>query len=246
MRRLATLIALTLSVTASWTLASADDPGWIHLIDDSTMEAWQGENDGWIIAGDVALEPNSPRALTAKPGQGTLVSILQGRAYFRNLTSKQMFGDLEAHVEFLLPEHGNGGMKFQGLYEIQMIDSHEKKEPSGSDCGGVYPRAELEPRYHLLDEGIPPRLNAAKPPGEWQTLDVVFQAPRFDAEGKKTANARFIKVVLNGQVIHENAELKWPTGHAWQKEKEVARGPLFLQGDHSPVAYRNLRVRAMD
>ncbi len=245
MRQLVALIALTPIVTASWTSARADDAGWINLIDNPAMEAWQ-EDDGWIVAGDAALNSADSRALTAQPGKGVLVSILQGRADFRNLTSKQMFGDLEAHVEFLLPKRGNAGVKFQGLYEVQILDSHGKKNLTGDACGGVYPRAELEPRYRTIDEGIPPRVNAAKPPGEWQTLDIVFQAPRFDAQGKKTANARFLKVVLNGQVIHENTELKWPTSHAWRLRKEVARGPLFLQGDHSPVAYRNVRVRALD
>jgi len=131
----------------------------------------------------------------------------------------------------------------QGLYEIQIRDSCGKKQPTGSDCGGVYPRAELVPHYHTTDQGAPPRTNAARPAGQWQTLDIRFQAPRFDTEGKKTANARFLEVVLNGQVIHRDVELKWPTGHAWRLEPEVPQGPLFLQGDHGPIAYRNVRVR---
>ncbi len=90
----------------------------------------------------------------------------------------------------------------------------------------------------------PPRVNAARPFGEWQTLDVVFHAPRFDADGKKTADARFVKVVLNGQVIHEDVAVKTPTGHAW-RNKEVARGPILLQADHGPVAFRKIRVRAL-
>jgi 3-keto-disaccharide hydrolase len=111
--------------------------------------------------------------------------------------------------------------------------------------GGIYPRAEMLPRYHHIDEGIPPRTNAAKKAGEWQTLDIVFRAPRFDGEGKKIKNARFDKVVLNGQAIHEGVEVKTPTGHAW-KQKEVPRGPLLLQGDHGPVAFRNVRVRELE
>jgi hypothetical protein len=73
---------------------------------------------------------------------------------------------------------------------------------------------------------------------------VLFLAPRFNAQGKKTANARFVKVILNGQVIHENVDLKTPTGHAW-RNKEVAQGPLLLQADHGPVAFRNVRVRPL-
>jgi len=246
MRRQLTLIVVASILAACAASARADDAPWINLLDNPALAAWQEENDGWIVAGDAALDPSDPQSLVSKPGQGVVISILQGRANFRNLTSKQTFGDLEAHIEFLLPQRGNAGVKFLGLYEIQLLDSYGKQQLTGDACGGVYPRAELRPRYHLLDKGIPPRINAAKPPGQWQTLDVVFQAPRFDADGKKTAHARFLKVVLNGQLVQENAELKWPTGHAWRKEKEVPRGPLFLQGDHGPVAYRNVRVRAID
>src|SRR5207249_1277417 len=106
----------------------------------------------------------------------------------------------EAHVEFLIPKGSNSGVKFQGLYEIQIYDSWGVKDLKGSDNGGIYPRAEMEPRYHHIEKGTPPRTNASRPPGEWQTLDVVFQAPRFDSRGKKIAYARFVKVTLNGQV----------------------------------------------
>src|SRR5262249_61960449 len=120
-----------------------------------------------------------------------------------------------------------------------------KKDLTGDSCGGVYPRAEQKPKYHHIDKGVPPRTNAAKPAGEWQTLDITFQAPRFDAAGKKTANARFVKVVLNGQVVHEDVEVSTPTGAAWRLAKEVPSGPLFLQGDHGPVALRNVRLRPL-
>ena len=69
-------------------------------------------------------------------------------------------------------------------------------------------------------------------------------APRFDKDGKKTANARIVKATLNGQVIHENVELLTPTGHNYTKP-EMATGPLMLQGDHGPVAFRNVKVRAV-
>ncbi len=130
------------------------------------------------------------------------------------------------------------------LYEVQIYDSYGIRRPSASDCGGIYPRAELTPRYHHIDGGTPPRVNAARPAGEWQSLDIRFLAPRFDAQGKKIRNARFVRVLLNGQRIHENVEVPTPTGHAW-RDPEVAVGPLLLQGDHGPVAFRNLRVRPL-
>jgi hypothetical protein len=158
------------------------------------------------------------------------------------LLSKQDYGDVEAHIEFLVPKGSNSGVKFEALYEIQIDDSFGVKKPTASHCGGIYPRAEMLPRYHHIDDGVPPRVNAARPFGEWQTLDVVFRAPRFDSQGKKVRNAQFEQVVLNGQLIHENVDLKTPTGHAWRL-KERVRGPVLLQGDHGPVAFRNIRVR---
>ena len=200
--------------------------------------------EGWTIAKNATLDPSNGRALIAKPGNGVLISSHEGIAEFRNLTTRKLFGDQTVHVEFLLSEKSNAGVKLQGLYEIQLYDSHGTKNPSGNDCGGIYPRAEQKPSYHTIDEGVPPRINAAKPAGHWQTLDIVFRAPRFNDRGEKVANARFIKVELNDQLIHENVDLEYPTGHAWRKEQEVAVGPLYLQGDHGPVAYRNIRIRA--
>jgi hypothetical protein len=156
--------------------------------------------------------------------------------------SKQKFGDVEVHAEFMIPKGSNSGVKLEGLYEIQIFDSYGVEEPKATDCGGIYPRAEQKPTYHHIDKGVPPRTNASKPPGEWQSLDIVFQAPRFDADGKKIANARFVKVVLNGQVVHEDVEVKTPTGHAWHNQ-EIPTGPLLLQADHGPVAFRNVRAR---
>jgi len=88
-------------------------------------------------------------------------------------------------------------------------------------------------------------VNASKPPGEWQSFDITFRAAHFDASGKKIENARFVKVLQNGQVIHENVELNAPTRGSMDAE-DVARGPLRLQGDHGPVAYRNIRIRPLD
>ena len=145
----------------------------------------------------------------------------------------------------MIPKGSNAGIKFEGLYEIQIFDSWGVKTPKASDCGGIYPRAELLPKYRYLDEGFPPKVNACKPPGEWQTLDATFLAPRFDASGKKTSNARFVKVVLNGQVVQEDQDVPYPTGHAW-KTKEVPKGPILLQADHGPVAFRSVKVRPVE
>ena len=87
-----------------------------------------------------------------------------------------------------------------------------------------------------------PRVNACKPAGEWQSLVIDFRAPRFDAQGRKTANACFVKVLLNGQVIQENVSLERGTGAGGRVAKEQALAPVYLQGDHGPVAFRHLTL----
>lgn len=235
-------ITLILAAVAVAVPATAGEAPWKPLIGEHELDAWRKPTGSWFVAGDARPDPSHSDKLVGVAGRGV---IINGSGKTLNLYSAEEYGDLEAHLEFLIPRGSNSGIKLQGLYEIQISDSASTETPSGSDCGGVYPRAELLPRYHHIDDGYPPKVNAARPPGEWQSLDLVFKAPRFDAAGKKVANARFMKVVLNGKVIHEDLELKAATGHAWRLP-EIARGPLMLQADHGPVAFRNLRVRPLD
>lgn len=217
-----------------------DETNWAVLSDSLGRPTWRTGPAAWYVAGGARLNPANPRRITGEPGTGVLINGPTGRT--DNLVTQAEFGDIEFHCEFLVPNGSNSGVKFQGLYEIQIFDSYGIEPPRAQHCGGIYPRAQLLPTYHYLDDGVPPRVNAARPSGEWQTLDAIFLAPRFDAAGRKTANARFVKVVLNGQVIHENLELKTPTGHAWPLP-EHPRGPILLQADHGPVAFRDVKVR---
>ncbi len=237
MREPICVVLLTLFVS----LAHAAEPEWKELIGEKPLEAWRMPADQWIHAGDAKLDEKNARKLAAVPGKGVLVN---GPGRLKDLVSKDVYTDVEVHVEFLIPRGSNSGVKLNGLYEIQIVDSFGKEKLTGDDAGGIYPRASEKPNYHHLDEGIPPRVNACKKAGEWQTLDIAFRSPRFDKDGKKTANARFVKVTFNGQVIHENVEVKHPTGAAWVK-KEVDQGPLLLQSDHGPVAWRNVRIRPL-
>jgi len=182
------------------------------------------------------MDPANNRQLVARPGTGVLLNGPKGQT--RNLLSKYEHGDVEAHVEFMVPTGSNSGVYFQGRYEIQILDSWGVKELKHGDCGGIYERWENEKGF----EGHAPRINASRPPGQWQTFDVVFRGPRFDANGKKVANAKFIKVVHNGKVVHENVEVTGPT-RAATFDDEKPTGPLMLQGDHGPVAYRNIWLR---
>jgi len=216
--------------------------GWVELLGSPALDAWKAPTTNWETVGSTSLKPGDPKRLEGTPGAGVVYNGPGGRAV--NLVTRKAYGDLEAHVEFMVPKGSNSGVKFEGVYEIQIFDSYGVKTATASHSGGVYPRAELLPRYHHIDDGYPPRVNASRPPGEWQTLDVVFHAPKFDSAGKKVANARFDKVILNGQVVQEGLEVPCPTGHAY-RQKEHPEGPLFLQGDHGPVAFRNVRVRPL-
>lgn len=226
---------------------AADEPAgktaakWIALTEGPSLDAWRDDRRGWSVVAGVKLNPDKPRRLIAKPGDGIVLSDGDGV----NLYTREDFQDVELRCEFLIPERSNAGVKLNGLYEIQIRDTHGEQKLTGDMCGGVYPRAKLGPPYSHIDEGIAPRENAAKPAGEWQSLALTFYSPRFDAAGEKIANARFEHVVLNGKEIHREVDLKHPTGAAWNMMPEVARGPLMLQGDHGPVAFREIEIRPL-
>lgn len=234
----ATWIALALGlIGADANAAPADGNGWTELISNKDLGAWRKPHGEWIFAAKVAQDAKDAKRLSWLPGAEAIVNGPQGRTVY--LASVREFGDIEAHIEFMIPAKSNSGIYFMGRYELQVYDSHGvvKDKYPGIECGGIYPRWV----GHEI-EGHSPRVNASLPPGQWQTFDVAFRAPRFDAAGKKTANARFVKVIHNGQVIHENVEVTGPTRSArFNDEKPI--GPIVLQGDHGPVSYRSVRVR---
>jgi len=207
----------------------------VKLFNGQDLTGWKMPAGAWQAAGSVPLDPQDMKKLVVEAGQGVLVNGPQGKT--SNLLTTAQHGDIECHIEFVVPKGSNSGVYFQGRYEIQILDSYGVQEPKYSDCGGIY-------RDNKDFEGKAPSLNASLAPGEWQAFDVVFQAPRFDSTGQKIANAKFVKVVHNGKVIHENVEVPGPTRAAAFRD-EQALGPLMLQGDHGPVAYRNLRWKAL-
>lgn len=223
-------------------LVAADEP-WTDLSGKEGFDAWRASGT-WYRTNEVGLKPGNSKFLEGKPTGGPiLVNGPTGRT--NNLITKKNYRDTEFSCDFMMGEKSNAGVKFIGHYEIQLFDSFGKKdsELTGSDCGGVYPRGEPQPKYHTIDRGSPPRTNVCKKPGEWQSIQITFRAPRFDEKGKKIENACFVKVVMNGTVIQENVELRFPTGSAWRQSKEVPEGPILLQADHGPVAFREVKVR---
>ena len=145
--------------------------------------------------------------------------------------SRDAFGDVRLHLEFRTPfmptargqMRGNSGIYLQDRYEVQVLDSFGLTGED-NECGGIYQVAR-------------PRVNMAFPPLQWQTYDIVFRAARFDAEGRKTANAR-LSVRHNGVVIHEDLEIPDSTGGG--ALEGPAPGALHLQDHWNPVVYRNV------
>lgn len=190
--------------------------GAVVLFDGKDASGWGHDGDkpcGWKLA-DGALE--------AQKGSGDLIS-------------KQTFQDFQLHVEFWLPmnppdvkgqKRSNSGVYLQRRYEVQVLDSYGIEKPAPGDCGGIYGQKAAD-------------VNACTPPETWQAYDITFRAARFDAEGKKTGNAR-VTVVHNGVKIHDDVEIKDKTGGGRPEGPEA--GPILLQDHGNPVRYRNVWV----
>lgn len=212
------------------------------LIQLNNLSAWNGHQNGWDQVSATRKNPDTPNQLISvketsltHPFQNIMVNTLKKRA--ANIHSKAHHGDVMLHVEFMVPNGANSGVYLQGRYEIQILDSWGKEKVNFGDCGGIYERWKNGKGF----EGTNPSLNASRAPGEWQTFDAIFRAPKFDSKGQKIANARFEKVIHNGILIHENVECTGPT-RAASFGDEKPTGPLMLQGDHGPVAYKNIWI----
>lgn len=214
-------------------------PGNGSLFNGRDMSGWQKPTGSWSVVSAVALDPANPKAFVSTPGEGVLVNTLSGKGV--DFKTEAEFGDSQIHVEFCVAKGSNSGVYVQGRYEVQILDSHGKASVGVHDCAAIYERwNDAEKKGY---EGTAPSTNASKAPGEWQSFDITFTAPKFDSTGKKTANAKFVKVVHNGTVVHENIELTGPTRGGGEVEK--ATGQIRLQGDHGPVAFRNLTVTTL-
>jgi hypothetical protein len=219
----------------------------MDLFNGTDLNGWEGRKEPhtWHVVGAVRLADDDRRCFVSDPGTGVMLNSERGRT--ADIHTKLLHGDCALHVEYCVAEKSNSGVYLMGQYEIQVLDSYGTPDTElryGTN-GGIYARHN-HPVTHQDYGGYAPATNASRRPGEWQELDVLFRAPRFDADDgrRKTAHARFERVVLNGKVIHENRECELPTGGAYH-DQDVPLGPLRLQGDHGPVAYRNVRIRLL-
>ncbi len=219
----------------------------------------------WLIVGDVMINPDvdihekhevvqpvvtkknkkspapvvehTPYPVTYTAGTGILLNMNDDTKK-TNLLSIIEHGDIELELEVMMPKGSNSGVYLQGRYEVQLLDSWGVKNPGFGDIGGIYRNWESEKGKIYM--GKAPLSNPAKAPGLWQKMKISFRAPRFDAAGQKIENARFNYVDLNDVRIHENVEVPLPTGGPVENNEKPV-GPLMIQGDHGPVAFRNIK-----
>ncbi|MBK8700615.1 MAG: DUF1080 domain-containing protein [Saprospiraceae bacterium] len=236
------LYVLALAVMTITVQAQKMDTLFLH-----DMSAFSAQDGNWRIVGDVS----APLRKTADQhygdmeyvdGKGILLNINDDKHHSALLT-RFTHQDIDLDLEFMMPAGSNSGIYLQGRYEVQLFDSWGVKNPKFSDLGGIFRNWESAPETAYA--GKAPLVNVCRPPGIWQKMFISFTAPRFDSQGKKTTNARLNKVTINGVTIHENLEIPHPTGGPVENNETLA-GPLMIQGDHGPVAFRNIRFRVFE
>ncbi|MCB9899293.1 MAG: ThuA domain-containing protein [Planctomycetes bacterium] len=205
-----------------WALDGPEHParapdGALVLVGPDGSDAAFGKRGG----GDAGWKALPDGSLEVVPGAGDIVS-------------HDTFGDALVHVEFMTPEldpsvtgqaRGNSGVYVAGRYEVQVLDSYGLA-PGMGDCAAIY--------------GVEvPAVNACRRPGRWQSYDIRYTAPRFDAAGAKTADAR-LSVWHNGRLVHDDTDVPGPT--AGGDAEAAADGPLLLQDHGNLVRYRNVWV----
>lgn len=200
----------------------------------------------WQVAGNVSTGLKQANSLNTNSGTGILVNLPTASDHGADLYTNLEHGDADIEFDYMMAPGANSGVYLQGRYEIQLLDSWGVVNPKAGDNGGIYERwDESKPEGQKGYQGHAPRQNASKAPGLWQHLSISFQAPRFDAQGRKVENAKILRAELNGVTIHEDVELTGVTRGAMSAQ-EAPTGPLRLQGDHGAVAFRNMKITNYD
>jgi hypothetical protein len=194
----------------------------IVLFDGTSLSEWindKGEPAGWTVADG---------CMTVKPGTGII-------------KTKRGFGDCQLHIEWRSPVvvtgegqgRGNSGIFLQNRYELQVLDSYDNKTYVNGQAGSIYKQSI-------------PLVNACRKPGEWQSYDILYQAPRFSENGRVAVPAR-ITVLQNGVVIQNNTEIRGTTPYIGLPEyiPHSMKEPISLQDHGNLVSYRNIWIREL-
>lgn len=206
------------------------------------LSSFKDPGSSWQIAGSVNADLAKENTLNTGKGTGILVNLPGKKTPGQDLFTSFEHGDIDLELDYMMAAGSNSGIYLQGRYEIQLLDSWSVKTPKPGDNGGIYQRwDESRGKGNEGYEGYAPRQNASKAPGLWQHIRIAFQAPRFDASGKKIENAKILRIELNGVLIQENVSLSGPTRGAIGND-EKPFGPLRIQGDHGEVAFRNISI----
>ena len=157
------------------------------------------------------------------------------------IKTKRGFGDCQMHIEFRTPAEvkgdgqgrGNSGIFLMGKYELQVLDNYNNKTYVNGQAGSMYKQ-------------LPPLVNACRPPGEWQTYDIIFTAPRFYDDGRLKSQAR-ITVIHNGVLVQNNTTIWGSTEYIGSPvyKKHSDKEPIFLQDHGNPTAFRNIWIREL-
>jgi len=215
-------------VVTPGTASTPDAPGKppsdaIVLFDGTDLSKWQAVGGG---------EP------TFKVVDG--VALSYGPKY---METKDKFGDVQLHVEWAEPAEvkgdsqgrGNSGVFLMGKFETQVLDSYNNPTYPDGQCGAIYGQ-------------YPPQVNACRPPGEWQTYDIIFHHPRYD--GDKMVEPAYITTIQNGVLLQDHQRIEGPSGHmrvaTYPTDEKFETGPIALQYHGNPVRYRNIWVRPLE
>ncbi|GAB4451443.1 MAG: DUF1080 domain-containing protein [Armatimonadaceae bacterium] len=195
----------------------------VVLFDGSTTSGWRhasGDDAKWQLVDGGAME------------------VVKGTG---DIFSKQEFGDCQLHLEFASPSavessgqgRGNSGLFLMGIYEIQILDNYENPTYADGTVGAIYGQ-------------YPPLVNAIRKPGEWNTYDVIWRAPRF--ENGQVKSPAVVTVLLNGVVVQANQTLIGTTPHrtVGTYTEHAPQGPIKLQDHGNPVRFRNIWVRPLN
>jgi hypothetical protein len=237
--------------------------GWKPLFNDKDLSGWKFRNPRakkvWVVCDQVRLDPADPARLVPVSSGGSAGAVLlcgdDGRG--SDIMTVEAFADYQLHIEFTVPKGSNSGVYNRGLFEIQVFDSFGKPKLGWHDCGALYERA-----Y--------PRENLAKPPGEWQSFDITLKGKKLSlnwngatvfqdqdvryGEADREAFERLNQEnthkpeALRVKLREENGRYVGFFGEGGTRaslDGPDRPGPILLQGDHGPVAYRNIMIRPL-